>query len=165
MNKKLYYYDDEGNKQKGANPNLRGDCPDLFGDCTGIKGDCTGLYGDCSGMNIDFNLYKITTKKRQDGINIKVFNMQKRKNIKTNLEKIMDEILQEYLRASKKFKPMASPHEGYAIIKEELDELWDEIKINSDPLGNMRNEAIQVAAMGMRFIIDCCSKENELINL
>jgi len=77
------------------------------------------------------------------------------------VKKIMDEILQEYLRASKTFKPMASPHEGYAIIKEELDELWDEVKINSDPLGNMRNEAIQVAAMGMRFVIDCCSKENK----
>ena len=79
------------------------------------------------------------------------------------VKKIMDEILQEYLRASKTFKPMASPHEGYAIIKEELDELWDEVKINSDPLGNMRNEAIQVAAMGMRFVIDCCSKENTSI--
>ena len=79
------------------------------------------------------------------------------------VKKIMDEILQEYLRASKTFKPMASPHEGYAIIKEELDELWDEVKINSDPLDNMRNEAIQVAAMGMRFVIDCCSKENTSI--
>ena len=79
------------------------------------------------------------------------------------VKKIMDEILQEYLRASKTFRPMASPHEGYAIIKEELDELWDEVKINSDPLGNMRNEAIQIAAMGMRFVIDCCSKENTSI--
>jgi len=79
------------------------------------------------------------------------------------VKKIMDEILQEYLRAFKTFRPMASPHEGYAIIKEELDELWDEVKINSDPLDNMRNEAIQVAAMGMRFVIDCCSKENTSI--
>ena len=77
------------------------------------------------------------------------------------VKKIMDEILQEYLRASKKFKPMASPHEGYAVIKEELDELWEDIKTNSDPLGNMRTEAIQIATMGMRFVIDCCSEENK----
>ena len=207
MNKKLttklYFYDDEGIKQKGANPYLFGDCTGLFGDCTGLfgncsnlfgnctdlygncteikgdcsnlsgncsdlcgdcsglKGDCSGIVGDCSGMNIDFNLYRIATRDRQNGIDIKVFNMLKRKKTETNLEKIMDEILQEYLKASKKFKPMASPHEGYAVIKEELDELWDEIKINSNPLNNMRNEAIQVAAMGMRFVIDCCSKENK----
>lgn len=200
MNKKLitklYFYDDEGDKQKGANPDLFGDCTGLFGncselfgdctdlygnctgikgdcsklfgdcsklcgDCSGLKGDCSGIFGDCSGMNIDFNLYRIATRDRQNGIDIKVFNMLKRKKTETNLEKIMDEILQEYLKASKKFKPMASPHEGYAVIKEELDELWDEIKINSNPLNNMRNEAIQVAAMGMRFVIDCCSKENK----
>lgn len=57
-------------------------------------------------------------------------------------------------RATDKFGPMASPHEGYAVILEELDETWDEIKANDTK--KMTKEAIQLAAMAIRFLIDCC---------
>ena len=70
-------------------------------------------------------------------------------------EEVIVEIIQEYNRAIKKFGSFASTHEGYAVILEELDELWDEIKKNSNKK-DMRKEAIQVAAMGFRFIVDCC---------
>jgi hypothetical protein len=62
----------------------------------------------------------------------------------------------EYLKASEKFGSFASSHEGYAIIKEEIDELWDEIKDNKRPgtIGRQRKEALQVAAMGLRYLID-----------
>jgi NTP pyrophosphatase (non-canonical NTP hydrolase) len=52
--------------------------------------------------------------------------------------------------------PMQSAHEGYAVILEELDELWEEIKRNQNQrdLGKMRSEAIQVAAMAARFVAD-----------
>ena len=62
-------------------------------------------------------------------------------------------------RAIKKFPPMASAHDGYAIILEELDELWECVKMKNVP-GNqpredgMRKEAIQVAAMAIRFLVD-----------
>lgn len=76
---------------------------------------------------------------------------------KMNKEEIaIQEIIQEFKRASDKFGSFASTHEGYAVILEELDELWDEIKTNSNPRAQMRKEAIQVAAMGFRFIVDCC---------
>ena len=45
----------------------------------------------------------------------------------------------------------------YAVILEELDELWAEIRSNQTTPGRqdrMRKEAIQVAAMALRFIID-----------
>ncbi len=48
-----------------------------------------------------------------------------------------------------------SAHHGYAVILEELDELWDEVKQQHG--GNqvrLLAEALQVSAMGMRFIID-----------
>ena len=70
-------------------------------------------------------------------------------------------IRNEYRNATEKYPKMVSAHEGYAILKEELDELWDEIKKkNADHnLDLMRKEAIQVAAMAIRFIIDVCDKE------
>lgn len=48
--------------------------------------------------------------------------------------------------------PMRSVHEGYGILKEEVDEMWDDIKVNN--LEGARKEAIQVAAMAIRFVID-----------
>lgn len=49
---------------------------------------------------------------------------------------------------------MNTPHEGYAVILEELDELWVEIKKKKPDTQEMRKEAIQVAAMAVRFIED-----------
>jgi len=50
-----------------------------------------------------------------------------------------------------------SAHEGYAVLLEEVDELWDEIKANPQDRRRMRAEAIQVAAMAMRFLVEVCS--------
>jgi len=63
----------------------------------------------------------------------------------------------EYLDAKDKFPPFNSFHEGYAVIREELDELWDEIKGGQDKQ-RMRAEAMQVGAMAMRFMIDLCGE-------
>ena len=62
-------------------------------------------------------------------------------------------MLAEHDRAIEKFNKFSTFHEGYAIIKEELDELWDEIK-GKQRKREMRDEAIQVATMAMRFAID-----------
>lgn len=70
---------------------------------------------------------------------------------------IMDvgfEVVQEVMRAMKKHGPMRSPHEGYAVLKEEVDELWDEIKSDRGHFATARKEAIQVAAMAMRYVLD-----------
>jgi hypothetical protein len=48
--------------------------------------------------------------------------------------------------------PMKSGHEAYAVILEELDEFWYEIKHGSKT--KARDEAIQVAAMAVRFLMD-----------
>lgn len=42
-------------------------------------------------------------------------------------------------------------HEFYAILKEEVDELWDAIKAD-DPHEQVVKEAIQVAAMVFRYL-------------
>lgn len=58
----------------------------------------------------------------------------------------------ELARAREQFADFTSPHEGYAVLREELDELWDEVKANN--IERARAEAIQVAAMALRFWAD-----------
>ena len=74
-------------------------------------------------------------------------------------KKIIDEILAdvqlEFMSACEKFHAYNSGHEGYAVIKEELDELWDEIK-GEHKGERMYSEAKQVASTAIRFMIDIC---------
>lgn len=66
----------------------------------------------------------------------------------------LDLVAEELVRATLEFGPFASPHEGYAILEEELDELWEEIKANRGRSPEARAEAMQVAAMAVRYMID-----------
>lgn len=59
-------------------------------------------------------------------------------------------VLAELCRAEELFPDFNSPHEGYAVLKEELDEAWDEIKNNDEE--RTREEMIQVAAMAIKFL-------------
>jgi hypothetical protein len=71
---------------------------------------------------------------------------------------ISEEAQDELDRATAKFGPFASAHEGYSVLLEEMDELWDEVKTKNRSIPKMREEAIQVAAMAMRFVMDICDK-------
>ena len=64
----------------------------------------------------------------------------------------------ELVRAQDLFPAFHGPHEGYAVILEELDELWQEVKASKPGADRsaMRKEAIQVAAMALRFVHDVC---------
>ena len=77
----------------------------------------------------------------------------------TSLDQILIEVWSEVARAEAKHRPMAGAHEGYAVILEELDELWEEVRkggrVPRDPVA-MRKEAIEVAAMAVRFVRDVC---------
>lgn len=74
---------------------------------------------------------------------------------------IMRKVYKELFSAQMNWPPMNSPHEGYAILLEEVDELWDLVKVNAKKHDHaaMEREAIQVAAMALRFIIDCCGEK------
>lgn len=63
----------------------------------------------------------------------------------------------EAIRAHKAWpRSASSAHEAYAILLEEVDELWDHVKTKQSKrdLEAMRKEAIQVAAMALRFAVD-----------
>ena len=67
----------------------------------------------------------------------------------------------EAKRAAGKWPPFNSAHEGFAILLEEIDELKGHVWRNqkSRDIAAMRQEAIQVAAMALRFIADVCNEE------
>jgi len=78
---------------------------------------------------------------------------------------VVEEVVRELNAAREAFpRPFASAHEGFAILKEEVDELWDDVRLSQ--IGDaehlqhrrdcMRKEAIQVAAMALRFIVEVC---------
>lgn len=74
------------------------------------------------------------------------------------LEWLLEQLAEELKLALSTHAPMHSAHEGYAVILEELDELKEEVwkKRSERDLLKMRAEAIQVAAMGIRFAFDIC---------
>jgi hypothetical protein len=65
-------------------------------------------------------------------------------------------IATEAAEARQRFPAFNSAHEGYAVIAEELDELWDDVK--ADNVEHAIAEAVQVGAMALRFIADMREK-------
>jgi NTP pyrophosphatase (non-canonical NTP hydrolase) len=70
----------------------------------------------------------------------------------SKLQFALSEVGAELLRAREKHGPMRGPHEGYAVILEELDEMWEAIK--KDDVAHARKEAKQVAAMALAFMME-----------
>lgn len=74
------------------------------------------------------------------------------------------DVIMELDRARAKFPKFNSAHEGLAVIEEEFLELrqevfWGPTKGTDDPSMRsalMRAEAVQLAAMALRFIEDVC---------
>ena len=69
------------------------------------------------------------------------------------LDAALVEVRAEVERAINKHGGMASAHEGYAVIKEEVDELWDEVKADRGYQESAMDEAKQVAAMGVKYLV------------
>lgn len=69
------------------------------------------------------------------------------------LDEILTIVRFEVEGAENHFDPFNSAHEGYAVILEEMDELWQEIK-HGKPGLSREMEAVQVAAMAVRFLLD-----------
>lgn len=67
-------------------------------------------------------------------------------------------IQNEHFRATVNFPPLHSPHEGFAVIEEEFEELKAEVFKNpkTRDVKLLEKEATHVAAMALRFLIDCC---------
>lgn len=108
------------------------------------------MYGGAMGNMID-------AAKRNDAMEEAI-----KDDIQTNWSEIFGDVLDELVSAVMDYPSMVSAHEGFAILKEEVDELWDAVRVKqSDPerVFSMRAEAVQVAAMALRFLHDVCGDE------
>lgn len=73
------------------------------------------------------------------------------------MNRVLSNVASELLRAKTLFPAkFVNQHEGYAVLLEEVDELWIEIKKNQKnyDLDAQRKEATQAAAMLVRFIVE-----------
>lgn len=74
---------------------------------------------------------------------------------------VAGEATAELVSAMKKWPPWNSAHEGLAVLEEEVYELKLHVYTNQKKrdLKEMRKEAIQVAAMALRFALEVCDEE------
>lgn len=75
------------------------------------------------------------------------------------IEETIESVMAQYKRALQNFGSFVSPHEGFAVILEELDELWDDVKQNK--IEEACAEALEVAACAIRFVMDIGNKEED----
>lgn len=73
------------------------------------------------------------------------------------INQALNDIESEVYRAKAKHtEDFHSQHEGYAVLLEEVDELWDEVKKKVHDKKLIREEAMQVAAMAIRIMSELC---------
>ena len=74
---------------------------------------------------------------------------------------IAAEIAREVARAEEKHKLLNSPHEGWSVIFEEVEELREHVRADTGRSAEVRKEAIQVAAIGLRYVLNLCDLEDQ----
>ena len=77
------------------------------------------------------------------------------------LTRLFTDIEHEAVTGATRFGAFNSCHEGFAVLLEEVDELKAHVwaKQKNRDLEAMRREAIQVAAMAVRFALELCTEE------
>jgi hypothetical protein len=80
------------------------------------------------------------------------------------MQSILDVVNDEIERAVELHGSYNSLHEGYGVMMEEVEEFWEQVKLNPAKLNDvdkqvrkqqLRDELIQVAAVAVRIIKDC----------
>jgi hypothetical protein len=78
-----------------------------------------------------------------------------------DLRSCVSAVITELMTARSKFPPFNSAHEGWGILREEMLELEREFmrkQSDKERPEAIKREAVQVAAMALRLILDCCNK-------
>lgn len=77
------------------------------------------------------------------------------------LDDLIADVRAELEYAVERYPSFNTAHEGYAVLLEEVDELWDQVRVKQGSRSKdlLLAEAIQVAAMALRFALDCCDDQ------
>ena len=78
-----------------------------------------------------------------------------------NGEEIGERIAKEINEARGRYGPFSSAHEGYGVLAEEVAELLDAIRSNTDVV--VQIEACQVAAVATRLALSLCDENEETL--
>lgn len=75
---------------------------------------------------------------------------------------ILEKVGKELAWATANWPKFNSAHEGFAVLQEEFEELWEHVKTNQKKrdIEAMKKEAIQVAAMACRFALEVCNEKD-----
>ena len=111
-----------------------------------------GPYGDCNLMK-DLAACDLTSAEIIDLPEKGKMMVDKR------IEYVLGLVHAELVRATENFGTFSSMHEGIAVLREEYLELEQEIFKKNPNNSDVMIEAIQVAAMATRMVLDCCLKE------
>lgn len=81
--------------------------------------------------------------------------------MKEKINKALKDIVREVESATNSWPPFNSAHEGFGVLHEEFDELKEHVwtKQKNRNLEEMYKEAIQVAAMAVRFATEVCDEK------
>lgn len=79
------------------------------------------------------------------------------------IDEVLALVRTELERAEAKWPRYASAHEGYAVLLEEVDEFWDEVRKRPADRNRdrMRLEAVQVATVAMRIVLSLSESGSE----
>ena len=112
----------------------------------------------CGKVNDNKSVYnpKLCTQCNKDLVDKKVRKERQEGSLVNRGSAISVAVIQEMIDATQKHGRFNSPHEGWGVIWEEVDELWDEVRAKVHDKDKMRKECIQIAAMAFRYIMDVC---------
>ena len=83
------------------------------------------------------------------------------KDLEAMIESALHEVRCELYSAINNYPPFRSAHEGVALVDEEMREFRDAAYWpHKEETGDEEVEAIQLAAMSVRYLVDVCYKED-----
>lgn len=70
------------------------------------------------------------------------------------IDEVLSLVKEELLKAYAKHRGYPSGHYMWAVLAEELEEIWEHVRADTWMTPEARKEAIQLAAMGVRYVLD-----------
>jgi exopolyphosphatase/pppGpp-phosphohydrolase len=128
--------------------------------CGALPPEAHGQCDACQALD-EIEEKEVSTNAQASKAQIQSRPLEERAPLLVQIAGVAGEVTAEAEWAMTNWPPFNSAHEGYAVLLEEVEELWAHVKTNQKKrnLKEMRKEAVQVAAMAMRFAIEVCDEQ------